>query len=94
MDAETVTVSLFNVGDKERTVIVQAGAYAEHSLRTVAIDGGEPQALGNSNGNGDGTGSLTVVLPPHCGGRLVLEMSRYINRPSLQFPWERPGDRM
>lgn len=94
MDAESVTVSFVNIGNTERTVIVQAGAYGEHSLRTIAIDGGEPQAIGDGNGNGDGMGSLTVVLPPHCGGRLVLGMSRYTNRPSLQFPWERAAARM
>lgn len=90
MDAESVTVSLVNVGDIERTVIVQAGAYAEHTLRTVSIDGGEPQALDH----GTSTSSLTVVLPPRCGGRLVLGMSRYTNRPSLQFPWERASARI
>ena len=94
MDAESVTVSFVNVGSTERTVIVQAGAYGEHSLRTIAIDGGEPQAFGNGNGDGDGMGSLTVVLPPHCGGRLVLGMIRYTNRPSLRFPWEPAGARM
>lgn len=94
MDAESVTVSFVNIGNTERTVIVQAGAYGEHSLRTIAIDGGEPRALGNATANGDGMGALTVVLPPHCGGRLLLGMSRYTNRPSLQFPWERAGARM
>jgi hypothetical protein len=90
MNADSVTVSLINIGDTERTVIVQAGAYAEHILRTVAIDDGEQQVLDN----GSSASSLTVVLPPHCGGRLALGMSRYTNRPSLRFPWEQASARI
>ena len=82
MDASSVTVSLVNVGKTERTVIVQAGAYAEHTLRTVSVDDGPAQVLG------DGDSTLTVVLPPRCGGRLTLGMSRYANRPSLRLPWQ------
>ncbi len=90
MDADSVAVSLVNIGDTERTVTVQAGAYAEHILRTVAIDDGEQQVLDNGNG----TSSLTVVLPPHCGGRLALGMIRYTNIPSLRFTWEQVGARI
>ena len=82
MDAASVTVSLVNVGETERTVTVQAGAYAEHTLRTVSVDDGPAQVLG------DGDSTLTVVLPPHCGGRLTLGMSRYAKRPSLRLPWQ------
>ena len=77
-----MTVSLVNVVETERTVTVQAGAYAEHTLRTVSVDDGAAQVLG------DGDSTLTVVLPPHCGGRLTLGMSRYAKRPSLRLPWQ------
>jgi hypothetical protein len=32
---------------------------------------------------------VTVRLEPGCGGRMVLEMKRYANQPSLAQPWDR-----
>jgi hypothetical protein len=33
--------------------------------------------------------SFTVRLEPGSGARLVLAMDRYVNPPTLTFPWER-----
>jgi hypothetical protein len=61
-------------------VIVQAGSYAEHQFTTVCAAGAEKPVNGSF---------LTVRLQPGAGGRLVLKMRRYVNRPTMAFPWER-----
>jgi len=33
--------------------------------------------------------SFTVRLEPGCGSRMVLKMTRYVNQPTLIFPWDR-----
>lgn len=80
LDAESVTVSLVNTNQVEpRTVIVQAGAYAEHQFQTV-----------ESN---DTTASIDapffeVRLAPGAGERLLIRMNRYANQPKLLPPWD------
>ena len=32
---------------------------------------------------------FTVRLEPGCGSRMVLKMKRYVNQPTLIFPWDR-----
>ena len=77
----SVTVILININQVEaRTVIVQGGAYAEHQLLNVAM-GDQTVAM-------DGT-HFSVCLEPGCGSRLVIEMKRYANTPTLAFPWDR-----
>jgi len=79
-DTRTV-VTLINLNPSQpRTVVVQGGGYGEHQIvsvtsgdRTTAIDA--PLA--------------TVQLDPGCGGKLVLEMKRYANTPTVLHPWQR-----
>ncbi len=82
MTAETVTVNLVNLNQvEERVVVVQGGAYAEHQF--VNITSGDqvvPLAA---------EADFTVRLAPGCGGRLVIGMKRYANRPTFAFPWDR-----
>ncbi|MDG2358371.1 MAG: hypothetical protein P8M20_01835, partial [Planctomycetaceae bacterium] len=33
--------------------------------------------------------TLTLTLQPGCGIDLVLETRRYVNQPTLAFPWDR-----
>ncbi|KQN26317.1 hypothetical protein ASE86_09315 [Sphingomonas sp. Leaf33] len=73
-------MTLVNTGARARTVIVQGGAYAEHRIDTVTVDGTQ-QAVGGR--------SFTLRLEPGCGARVTLAMTRYANRPSLAFPWDR-----
>jgi hypothetical protein len=81
MTADGVTVSLVNVSQvAERTVLVQAGAYAEHRFRSVSTDAGETPL--------DGT-TFAVRLEPGCGVRLKVAMSRFVNPPTLSAPWNR-----
>jgi hypothetical protein len=61
-----------------RTVVVQAGAYAEHQWESAIVNGKEvpiddPQ--------------FTAILAPGSGARLVLKTRRYANQPTLSMPW-------
>ena len=65
---EEVDVTLVNVHQsRERTVVVQGGAYAEHQLVDVAA-GEEVTPIDHSH--------LAVRLAPGAGGRLTLRMRR------------------
>ncbi|MGI8982564.1 MAG: hypothetical protein ACR2FY_25305 [Pirellulaceae bacterium] len=79
MTADRVSVTLVNVNQLEaRRVIVQAGGYAEHRFTAVK--------------HGDKTTPLDaphimIELAPGAGARLTLGMKRYVNRPTMAFPW-------
>lgn len=74
-------VTLINLSRTQaRTVTVQGGAYAEHRIESVVLDGRATPM---------GARDFTVRLEPGCGARLRLAMRRYANRPTLAFPWDR-----
>ncbi|MEE8146053.1 MAG: hypothetical protein V3T24_00490, partial [Longimicrobiales bacterium] len=75
LTADEVGVTLVNVDQiKARTVVVQAGGYAEHEFTRVSFSGREIPLDGSS---------FTVRLAPGSGGRLVVSMKRYANQPTL-----------
>jgi hypothetical protein len=79
---ESVTVTLVNVNPIEpRTLIVQGGAYAEHTISSIAIEEGETTDIGES--------AFQIRLAPGCGTRLEIKTDRYANTPTLAFPWDR-----
>jgi hypothetical protein len=81
MTADEVTVTLVNINQVEpRTVVVQGGAYAEHQILSVSVDG---QAVPVDDSQ------FTVGLAAGTGGRLTIKMNRYANQPTLTFPWDR-----
>jgi hypothetical protein len=81
LGADSATVTLVNLSPSEpREVDVQAGAYAEHRFDAVTIDGRTTPV--NSSW-------LPVRLEPGAGARLTFKMSRYVNQPTLAFPWRR-----
>lgn len=81
---DSASVTLVNVNQLEpRTVILQAGAYAEHEFTSVKIDGTKSDAAPVPVKGPH----LTVHLPPATGARLVLSMRRYVNPPTMRFPW-------
>lgn len=83
LTARQVAVTLVNINQVEsRTLVVQAGAYAEHQVRWVET-GGRRYDIGAP--------SFMVRLSPGAGARLVIETQRYANRPTLAFPWDRSG---
>src|SRR2546428_114003 len=75
------TVTLINLNASQpRTVIVQGGGYGEHQLVSV-IRGGKTTPINAP--------LLTVRLDPGCGQKVVLEMRRYANTPTVRHPWHR-----
>ena len=81
MSADGVTLSLVNVGQVEpRTVVVQAGGYAEHQFTSITIDGREVPV---------DRPEVTIHMAPGAGAKLVFKMRRYANPPTLAFPWDR-----
>ncbi len=73
-------VTLVNTGQVARTVVVQGGSYAEHRIDAVTVDGVTRDV---------GRRDFAVRLEPGCGARMTLAMTRYANRPTLAFPWDR-----
>jgi hypothetical protein len=81
LTADETQLVLVNVNPSEpRTVIVQAGGYAEHQITSVVQDDRELPV---------DEPDLTVRLAPGSGARLVLKLSRYANQPTLAHPWDR-----
>ncbi len=77
------TVTLVNLNPSQpRTVIVQGGGYGEHQLISVTGDG-VTTAIGGP--------LLSVQLDPGSGQKLVFEMKRYANTPTILHPWQRPA---
>lgn len=73
-------VTLVNTGPKPRTVIVQGGAYGEHRIDSLTIDDAKHPV---------GARHASVNLAPNSGARMTLAMTRFVNRPTLAFPWDR-----
>lgn len=81
VDREGVEVDLVNLNPlRERRVLLQAGAFAEHSFTGVSSAQGESGACGPH---------LEVVLAPGAGGRIRLAMERFVGAPTYCFPWRR-----
>jgi hypothetical protein len=81
LTADSVSMTLVNVSQlDERRVVIQAGGYAEHQFVAVQTEGREVVV--------DGT-NFTVRLSPGAGARLTLRMRRYVNQPTMAFPWDR-----
>ena len=79
LSAGEATVSLVNLDQvRGHTVIVQGGAYGEHRVTGVTVDG-RTTPVNRS--------SFSVRLAPGCGARLVVKADRYANQPTFAFPW-------
>jgi len=82
LTADMIGVTLVNCSPIEsRTVTIQGGAYGEHQIVTVS-DGTATRAVDAR--------AFTVRLSPGTGARLQLNMRRYANPPTLDFPWSGP----
>lgn len=78
-EGDEVVVTLVNVNQSEaRTTIVQAGAYGEHQIVSVEVEG-VSTAVDDRH--------LAVRLDPGAVGRLTLRLQRYANQPTFAFPW-------
>ena len=79
-DKET-GITLVNISPlSSRTVIIQGGAYGEHRFVDVTTNGERTPINGST---------LTVELAPSSGAHLVLSTKRYVNAPTMSFPWKR-----
>jgi hypothetical protein len=79
--ASDVKVTLVNTSPVyEREVVVQLGAFAEHTGVAVSSAAGRV-ALDGSH--------FTVRLAPGAGESLTVGMKRYANAPTAAFPWDR-----
>lgn len=81
MTADEIDLTLVNVNPvKERTVVVQTGAYGEHEITAIIRDGEETKSGGSS---------ISVRLAPGTGEKLTIRWKRHANKPTLAFPF--PG---
>jgi hypothetical protein len=81
MSADEVVVTLVNTSQLDtRTVVLQAGGYAEHQFVSVSADG---RAVPINQP------CFSVRLAPGAGGQLAIKMRRYHNQPTLMHPWDR-----
>jgi hypothetical protein len=79
LEAGGTTLTLVNVNQVEpRSVVVQAGAYGEHQIIDVTLDGRTSPVNARH---------LLVRLEPGAGARLILGMRRYANTPTVDLPW-------
>jgi hypothetical protein len=79
MTADETVLTLVNVSPVHaRRVVVQAGAYGEHTF-TTATAGADTVAVNGRH--------LTVALAPGAGARITLGTKRYTNAPTLAWPW-------
>jgi hypothetical protein len=81
LDDRRTVVTLVNLNPTaSRTLVVQAGAYAEHQFESVAWNG-RTQPIDAPD--------FTVQLAPGAGATLTLAMRRYVNTPTAVLPWDR-----
>jgi hypothetical protein len=81
LDDQRTVVTLVNLSTTvPRDVIVQAGGYAEHQFESVEWNGRTQRVNGPD---------LTIRLAPGAGGTLTMAMRRYVNSPTVRFPWNR-----
>jgi hypothetical protein len=74
-------LTLVNVNQIEpRSVVVQAGAYAEHRFRSAGA-GGKPIEINGPD--------FQVRLAPGAGAAIEIAMDLFARQPALAFPWER-----
>jgi hypothetical protein len=79
-DRRTV-VTLVNTSKAQpRTVIVQAGGYGEHQFESVEWSGRTERLDARD---------FSVRLAPGAGATLTLAIRRYVNTPTVRFPWDR-----
>jgi len=80
MADSSTTLALVNLSTTtSRTVVVQGGAYAEHRIQSIEVNGRATPVNAST---------FTVTLDPGAGGTLVLTMKRYASPPTVKFPWK------
>jgi hypothetical protein len=89
LGADRTVLTLVNTGIREtRRVIVQGGAYAEHTFTEVTVVPFSPGA-GSIRAVPVNREFFAVELPPSSAVRLDAGMKRFASRPTYTFPWKR-----
>lgn len=84
LEADRTIVQIVNTsGTHERHLVIQAGAYGEHTFTHIAWGDGEARQRHELGGQ-----AVTLVLAPGAGTRLELGMACYVNEPTYTFPWD------
>lgn len=79
MTDDKVSVTLVNINQLDaRQVVLQAGGYGEHQFLKATANGKDVSINGRH---------LTLNLAPGSGTRLTITMKRYVNTPTMAFPW-------
>jgi hypothetical protein len=75
-----VTVCLVNLSKTaRRTLIVQGGAYAEHTVLTAKLSDGVRQKIDAR--------AFAVTFEPRSGQQLEIDLDLFDNSPTLDWPW-------
>ena len=81
LGADSATLTLVNTNPIEaREVVVQSGGYGEHRFEAVTVGGKKTVFQGPV---------MTVRLEPGAGAQFEFQMTRYANKPTFAFPWDR-----
>lgn len=81
LGSDSATVTLVNTNPVEaREIAIQAGGYGEHRFDSVTVGGKTVEVSGPV---------LMARLDAGAGTRFEFKMTRYANRPTLAFPWDR-----
>ncbi len=96
LTADRVVLRLVNLSAMyPRKLIIQAGAFGEHSFTEARILGWSaeesPPQSGRAQPVSIGGKHFIVQLPPATGIRLDLGTRRFVNQPTYAFPWHRDG---
>ena len=76
---DEVGVQLVNVCQSQpRTIVIRTGAYGEHQCLQVVFGGKTIDVNRNF---------FAVKLDPGCGGRLLLKVKHFANKPAAGMPW-------
>lgn len=75
IDPDRTVAELVNTGDRPRTLVVQGGSFAEHRIRTVALDDVPAEDVGGPR--------VTVRLEPRAQARLTLALTLRATTPTL-----------
>jgi hypothetical protein len=87
LSSDEVTLTLVNTNQlDERSLVVQAGGYAEHQFVSVSAD---PRSGGSGQTVAVNAPSVTVRLQPGAGSRLTFRVKRYAHQPTMTFPFNR-----
>ncbi|HLJ11421.1 MAG TPA: hypothetical protein VKU82_09535, partial [Planctomycetaceae bacterium] len=76
---DAAAVTLVNLNQLQpKSIVIQAGGYGEHEFSSAAANG-RTVSIGGPH--------LSVRLAPGAGGRISFKMRRYVNAPTMRFPW-------